>query len=254
MIVDGKFLQTLYENKIFLSYNSYPPKDDRYGWLKIGSELSTTHETAIESNVGLYGGGYFPLKGGVPYNGFCSIGSFSYSYSPLPAPLIVGRYCSISTGLKFLDSYHPMDTVTTSAAIFRPNNKLFKSFATAKIIEFSKEFDIHCSKSFPIIGHDVWIGADVTLSLGIKIGTGSVIASGSVVTKDVPPYAVVAGNPAKVKKFRFDEEVIDLLKKSCWWDYDPLHIFTLDFKSPIEFSNRILNGNMKLFQPKILKL
>ena len=67
------------------------------------------------------------------------------------------------------------------------------------------------------IGHDVWIGRDATLLCGIHIGTGSVVAAGSVVTKDVPPYAVVAGVPAKILKYRFDPVTIETLLASAWW-------------------------------------
>ena len=71
-----------------------------------------------------------------------------------------------------------------------------------------------------MVGNDVWIGQKATILPGVHIGDGAIIGACSVVTKDVPPYSVVAGNPAEVKKYRFDKETIDLLLKLKWWDKD----------------------------------
>lgn len=71
-----------------------------------------------------------------------------------------------------------------------------------------------------IIQNDVWIGAKSTIMSGVKISNGSVVGAGSVVTKDVPPYAIVAGNPAKVVKYRFTEEQIEKLLSIAWWNWD----------------------------------
>jgi len=71
-----------------------------------------------------------------------------------------------------------------------------------------------------IIENDVWIGATATIMSGVKISNGAVVGAGSVVTKDVPPYAIVAGNPAKVVKYRFTEEQIEKLLSIAWWDWE----------------------------------
>ena len=70
------------------------------------------------------------------------------------------------------------------------------------------------------IENDVWVGATSTIMSGVKISNGAVIGGGSVVTKDVPPYAIVVGNPAKVVKYRFNEEQIDKLLRIAWWDWE----------------------------------
>jgi serine acetyltransferase len=75
-----------------------------------------------------------------------------------------------------------------------------------------------------IIENDVWIGATATIMSGVKISNGAVIGAGSVVTKDVPPYAIVAGNPAKVVKYRFTEEQIEKLLSIAWWDWEEIKI------------------------------
>lgn len=71
-----------------------------------------------------------------------------------------------------------------------------------------------------IIGNDVWLGANSLVLKGVKIGDGAVIGAGAVVTKDVPPYAIVGGNPAKVIKMRFDDETIGKLMQLQWWNLD----------------------------------
>lgn len=68
------------------------------------------------------------------------------------------------------------------------------------------------------IGNDVWIGTNASILSGVTIGNGVVIGAGSVVTKDVPNYAIVAGSPARIIKYRFSEEIIQLLNEVCWWD------------------------------------
>ena len=69
------------------------------------------------------------------------------------------------------------------------------------------------------IGNDVWIGSNVIIPGGIQIGTGAIVATGSVVVKDVPPYAIVGGNPAKIIRYRFSKEQIDVLLGSEWWNW-----------------------------------
>jgi acetyltransferase-like isoleucine patch superfamily enzyme len=103
-----------------------------------------------------------------------------------------------------------MDGVTTHPAFFLRNTPLVKTFAENDLHEASK-------KSF--IGHDVWIGEGVIVIDGIKIGTGAIVAAGAVVVKDVEPYSVVGGVPAKHIKYRFDSETITILQNSEWWNF-----------------------------------
>jgi virginiamycin A acetyltransferase len=231
--VSEELLQDLHDRTILLAYNSPAPTPNTYGWLRAGDTVKLTQPSVvIEANSGLYGGKYAPLVGGRKYSGFCAMGAFSYSYSALPEGLRVGRYCSISSGLRFLDSTHPSDLVTTSAISFRPKNKLYSAFVTPAIAQYAEQFDIQGGKPFPVIGNDVWIGANATLALGITIGHGAIIASGSVVTADVPAYAIVAGNPAKIRRMRFSDELALRLQMSRWWEVDPRFIFEQNFRDP----------------------
>ena len=88
------------------------------------------------------------------------------------------------------------------------------------------------------VGNDVWIGTKVMIMGGVTVGDGAVIGAGSIVTKDVPPYAIVAGVPAKVIRYRFSSEVIDLLEKIQWWNFSP----------------NVLKRNINLFQSKDLDM
>ena len=234
--INFKVASEMHGLKIFFRFNSKPPisseKGGSYGWLTLPLSFKGK-EITIEERSGIYGGPYIPSTGAPHVLGLCSIGSFSYSYSPLPNGIKIGRYCSIAKGLTFLDSHHPTNILTTSAVTFRPNNLLWKDLLEQTGSPVDKNWHIYANKAFPSVGHDVWICKNVTLSMGIKIGNGSIIAANSVVTKDVPEYSVVGGNPAKVIKYRFDDDVIAALKKLDWWNHDPSKILHVASKKPV---------------------
>jgi acetyltransferase-like isoleucine patch superfamily enzyme len=121
--------------------------------------------------------------------------------------LTIGKYCSISTQvLIFLGSEHRTDWISTY-----PFPILWREVSSIKGHPSSKG-DVR-------IGNDVTIGYHVLILSGVTIGDGAVIGAGSVVASDVPPYAIVAGNPAHVLRYRFDEETIKKLLKIRWWDW-----------------------------------
>jgi virginiamycin A acetyltransferase len=133
-----------------------------------------------------------------------------------------GKYISIAQECRFmLSGNHRWDRVTT----YLPD-----------VVDCNATVDDLYSNGDIVVGNDVWIGLGCTIMSGVNIGTGAVIATGSVVTKDVPPYAIVGGTPAKVITYRFDEHTIDRLLKSEWWDLDPKE---LEKHSKLLFSNSI---------------
>jgi acetyltransferase-like isoleucine patch superfamily enzyme len=124
--------------------------------------------------------------------------------------LVIGNYCSIAADVRIiLGGEHRLDWISTFP---------FSEFPG----EYPNSTEIagHPSSKGPIeIGNDVWIGNGVTILSGLKIGDGAVIAAGSVVVGDIPPYAIAAGVPAKVVKFRFEPEVIARLLQVKWWNW-----------------------------------
>jgi virginiamycin A acetyltransferase len=221
MIFNREVAEAFYEAKIFLGFNVATPGNGHYGWMPLPSDVEVLEPLKIEERAGFYGGPYRGSIGAPFSHGLCTIGSFSFSASCLPAGLYVGRYCSISAGLVFLDSHHQTHLMTTSAMTFRPYNNLWRDILPEQSAPMDPTWDIYGHKPFPVIGNDVWIGRDVTLSMGITIGDGAIVAANSVVTKDVPAYAIVGGNPAVLIRMRFPSEICLRMQQARWWDMDP---------------------------------
>lgn len=191
------------------------------GWLKSGQKLNFRGESTIEPYAAIYAGPYQGGKGAGKSSGFCSIGALSYSHSALPDKMNLGRYCSIGEGLKILDSHHPVSNISTSHFTWRTTSPAVQAVCNdfGMTMPEQPEFPINGYKPFPVIRNDVWIGQNVTLSMGIEIGNGAVVAANSVVTKSVPDYAIVGGNPARIIKYRFTDAQIEELQQLQWWNY-----------------------------------
>lgn len=122
--------------------------------------------------------------------------------------LIIGKFCQIAEGTQFImsDANHQISGFSTYPFFTFPDWKEY-------------EPDYH-HKGDTIVGNDVWFGHRSTILPGVKIGDGAIIGACSVVTKDVPPYTIVAGNPARVIRKRFADDVIEKLLALRWWDWD----------------------------------
>ena len=147
----------------------------------------------------------------------CQMGGYSYiaDYSFFNNTSI-GRFCSIGPNVKAGCGRHP-------SRVFVSTSPCFFSIAKQNGTTFVKEgyFD----ESLPItIGNDVWVGANVFICDGINIGDGAIIGAGSIVTKDVPPYAIVVGVPAKIIRYRFNENQINFLLKDKWWNMSEIEL------------------------------
>lgn len=127
------------------------------------------------------------------------------------ANLYIGKYCSIADDVTiFLGGNHRIDWISTY-----PFNILSEYFPNAK-----KIVGHPATKGDVKIGNDVWIGYGATILSGVTIGNGAVIGTKAIVAKDVPSYAVVVGNPAEIKKYRFSKDDIEKLEQIAWWNWD----------------------------------
>ncbi len=132
-----------------------------------------------------------------------------------------GRYCSIAEKVSIGYPEHPTDWLSTSALQYiRPNWMSAHG-------DWQKAAHRTIQKTY--IGNDVWIGAGAFLRTGISVGTGAIIGAQAVVTKDVPPYAVVVGNPGNIIKYRVPETLIEPLLESQWWQYSPSQLSSCPF-------------------------
>jgi virginiamycin A acetyltransferase len=133
-----------------------------------------------------------------------------YNYDFAKVKLIIGKFCAIAAETRFImTGDHKLDAISTYPfPIFQ------QGWETAfNVFDLPVKGDI-------VVGNDVWFGYDCLIKGGVKIGDGAIIAARAVVVKDVPPYAIVAGNPARVVKMRFDDPTIQRLLNIAWWNWD----------------------------------
>lgn len=147
-------------------------------------------------------GHHIEVRENTAIDGNSTIGSYTYiGMNSAVTKATVGKYCSIANNVSIGPGEHDLSGISTHTIFHKSPLEVL-------------------TKRDCIIGNDVWIGVDSIIKRGIKIGDGAVIGANSVVTKDVPPYAIVAGSPAKIIRYRFDETSIKKILASAWWNND----------------------------------
>lgn len=135
-----------------------------------------------------------------------------YHYPFIGDKLVIGKFCALATGVKFImnGANHQMSGFSTYP---------FNIFGSGweRVTPKPEELPF---KGDTVIGNDVWIGYEAVIMPGVKIADGAIIAAKSVVVKDIPPYAVVGGNPASLLRQRFPDEIINALLEIAWWNWD----------------------------------
>ena len=187
------------------------------------------------------------------------LGAFSYQVSGFCCAARIGRYCSFGEDVQIGRQDHPMNWVSTSP-LFYLHDKVFDlagGFEGAEhyhAYRFAPGVPATVAK-ITTIGNDVWIGHGAMIKAGVTVGDGAVVGAGAVVVGDVPPYAVVTGNPAIIKKFRLPVSLISPTLRSRWWRFAPWQLSHLNPAKPDEFVSGVFQMvDEPEFQPSVLDL
>jgi virginiamycin A acetyltransferase len=181
----------LIQNELALPANSYISGSEISGRVQL-SEGCKIYRANLDGNVQI--GRYTSFWGPNIY-----VGSILNTIK-------IGSFCSIARNVSIQETYHRSDCLST--------------YHILKNIFNEDTYEELASKGDITIGNDVWLGANTIILSGVTIGHGSIVAAGAVVNKEVPPFAIVAGNPARVVKYRFTDEIIARLLEVKWWDWE----------------------------------
>ncbi|THD62956.1 CatB-related O-acetyltransferase [Phenylobacterium sp.] len=216
--VTPELLALLREKHVYQSLNGR----DRWA---VGGQIGVPDACLIEPFTELLAGATFPRV----------LGAFSYSVSAIREWVAVGRYCSLASNIAWMGGDHPADWASTSPALLKGDeHRAVTAFrAQFGLADLAEEFVPTELKVD--IGHDVWIGDQAMIAPGVTIGDGAVIGARTLVLKDVPPYAVVVGHPARILRYRFSENLVARFQTARWWRFSPAVVASLPVSDPERF-------------------
>jgi len=211
---------------------------------RVGENLRLSRGCELEPWTHLFAGYALPFR----------IGAFSYALSELPPHVAVGRYCSIASGVQFIQSEHPTDWATTHPFSYSPTG--MEGIREYLLAQAATSFPLFPGSQFApqrvTLGHDVWVGQGATFSGGVTVGDGAIVAARAMVTRDVPPYAIVGGVPARLIRMRFPEPLTQRLHALAWWRFGPDVLHPLDVRQPGPFVGRLEDALASPDPPKAL--
>lgn len=228
--ITNKFMQLVERKKITLSYAD------------IGKTLFFPVGSCIEQYAGIYGG-----------RNLMTVGAFSTVHSTILDPRLIkiGCYSTVEGNVRVMHANTPLHFLTTSTVLYAPSYiQAIDNPNDTKILHYQP----NNHKKTVIIEHDVFIEQDCILFSGITIATGAVVKAGSVVTENVPAYAIVQGNPAKVIGYRFDKTIIEKLLQTQWWQYNIYDLAYFDVSNLEKFVEKFNEHRLHLIPMTVQQL
>lgn len=181
------------------------------------------------------------------------IGAFSHLNGGFIQNVTIGRYCSFARDVQIGHGSHPTNWLSVSPLQYNSNYRDWLQQAGVTPLPSTTPFQW---EKHTVIGSDVWLGHGVFIQDGVRIGHGAIVGASSVVTRDVPPYAIVAGNPARLIRMRFPPDVVKRLLKAEWWRFAISDFYPVDFSDINEALNiieaRITSDLLREFHPPVI--
>lgn len=193
------------------------------------------------------------------YNFPIQVGAFSHLNGGFIQNVFIGRYCSFARDVQIGHGFHPHDWLSVSPLQYSPGYRGFSEFAARTAsgkAEVSVQPFVYGKPT--VIGNDVWIGNHAFITDGVTIGDGAIIGAGSVVTKDVEPYMIVTGNPARPLRARFEPALVERMQRLQWWRFTLADLGPVDFSKPSavldHLEHLISNNQISEYRPEIVEL